>query len=174
MPPIFASRSFCPPPPPPPPPKKKKKKKLTISTILFRSCWVPFRKPHISVRRRSFCPLKLTKSIISFRSCWVQFWTSSGAPLLNFIQSNAMERMANKRLVWYFTKNGVLAKPSCDYRENGSSSPLNFNSSHFHPKPTFSYCFLLLTKGLCHHFEVWYSPTFTRHGLARKLIHFYL
>ena len=29
---------------------------LTMSTILFRSCWVPFRSPTFSARRRSFCP----------------------------------------------------------------------------------------------------------------------
>ena len=37
-----------------------------------------------SACRRYFCPPKLTQSFISFRSCWVAFWTSSGAPLLNF------------------------------------------------------------------------------------------
>ena len=29
---------------------------LTMSTILFRSCWVPFRSPTFSACRRSFCP----------------------------------------------------------------------------------------------------------------------
>ena len=29
---------------------------LTLSTILFRSCWVPFRSPPFSACRRSFCP----------------------------------------------------------------------------------------------------------------------
>ena len=29
---------------------------LTMSTILFRSCWVPFRNPPFSWCRRSFCP----------------------------------------------------------------------------------------------------------------------
>ena len=29
---------------------------LTMSTILFRSCWVPFRNPPFSACRRSFCP----------------------------------------------------------------------------------------------------------------------
>ena len=29
---------------------------LTFSTILFRSCWVPFRSPPFSACRRSFCP----------------------------------------------------------------------------------------------------------------------
>ena len=29
---------------------------FTISTILFRSCWVPFRSPTFSACRRSFCP----------------------------------------------------------------------------------------------------------------------
>ena len=49
-------RGFAPPhfrhlddPPPPPPPN------LTLSTILFRSCWVPFRSPPFSACRRSFC-----------------------------------------------------------------------------------------------------------------------
>ena len=31
-------------------------KNLTMSTILFRSCWVPFRSPTFSACRRSFCP----------------------------------------------------------------------------------------------------------------------
>ena len=31
-------------------------KNLTLSTILFRSCWVPFRSPPFSACRRSFCP----------------------------------------------------------------------------------------------------------------------
>ena len=60
---------------------------LTMSTILFRSCWVPFQNPPFSVCRQSFCPPKLTKYIISFRSCWVPFWTSSGAPMLIFTRS---------------------------------------------------------------------------------------
>ena len=29
---------------------------LTMSTILFRSCWVPFQSPTFSACRRSFCP----------------------------------------------------------------------------------------------------------------------
>ena len=29
---------------------------FTMSTILFRSCWVPFRNPPFSACRRSFCP----------------------------------------------------------------------------------------------------------------------
>ena len=29
---------------------------LTMSTILFRSCWVPFRSPTFSACRHSFCP----------------------------------------------------------------------------------------------------------------------
>ena len=62
---------------------------FTLSTILFRSCWVPFRNPPFSACRQSFCPKnwKLTKSIILFRSCWVPFWTSSGAPLLILTRS---------------------------------------------------------------------------------------
>ena len=77
---------------------------LTMSTILLRSCWVPFRSPTFSACKRSFCPppppppppkkkkkkkiqSKLTKSIILFRFCWVPFWTSSGAPLLILTRS---------------------------------------------------------------------------------------
>ena len=29
---------------------------LTMTTILFRSCWIPFRSPTFSACRRSFCP----------------------------------------------------------------------------------------------------------------------
>ena len=73
---------FLPTPPPPPPPPN-----LTMSTILFRSCRVPFLSPPFSACRRSFCPSKLTKSIILISSCWGPFWTASGAPLLIFTRS---------------------------------------------------------------------------------------
>ena len=51
-----------------------------MSTILFRSCWIPFRKPPFSACRRSFWPTKLTKSIISFKSCWVPFELPAAHP----------------------------------------------------------------------------------------------
>ena len=60
---------------------------LTMSSISFRSCWVPFRKPPFSGCCQMFAP-KLTKSIILARSCWVPFWTSSGPPLLIFTRSS--------------------------------------------------------------------------------------
>ena len=53
-------------------------KNLTLSTILFRSCWVPFRSPPISACIRSFCPQKdqiyhfiqiLLGPILNFERC---------------------------------------------------------------------------------------------------------
>ena len=52
---LASGLSFCPP-------------NLTLSTSLFRSCWVPFQSPPFSASKWFFCPPKLTKSIILLRS----------------------------------------------------------------------------------------------------------
>ena len=61
---------------------------LTMSTILFRSCWVPFRSPTFSACRRSFCPPNWPN--VSFYSDLVgsrfelraahPYWFSPGVP----------------------------------------------------------------------------------------------
>ena len=48
---------------------------LTMSTILFRSCWVPFRSPTFSACRSSFCPPNWPN---------LSFYSDLLGPVLNF------------------------------------------------------------------------------------------
>ena len=90
-----------------------------------------------------------------------------------------LSKMVNERRVWFPEKNSLWAKQQCGCTANRSTI------DHLVPLETFIRGALIqnghlvavffdFEKSFWYHWEVWYSPRFAWHGLARLLAHFYL